>query len=192
MLTQIDARGTSSSGTEVHGPAIAGSYPLPSNMVAGGVHDTSLTNHHYATPQNAQPLTIAPLPKWHVRNGRNQAYLKWYDALMTAEADLDFKCDQPKPSFQALPQSIIEQAANEGELHMLIDTVDAAADEWQHKTNILFALIKSSLMLDGIHLESDLRKINSFVNGKDKDARALRDWAGASTPCTDYVATRGN
>ena len=47
----------------------------------------------------------------------------------------------------------------------------------KEKHNTLFTIIKSSLTLDGPHLESDLRKIASFVNGKAKDAAALRAWA---------------
>ena len=51
-------------------------------------------------------LATYPLPKlpnWRPRDGRNAAYLKWYDALMTAEADLDYVNNESKPSLEAMP-----------------------------------------------------------------------------------------
>ena len=52
-----------------------------------------------------------------------------------------------------------------------------AATAWIDDSNLLFDVIKASLILDGPHLERDLRKISSFVSSKLKDARALRSWA---------------
>ena len=134
-----------------------------------------------ATPPNANPMHATyPLPKlphWRPRDGRNAAYLIWYDALMTAESDLDYVHNEPKPSLEALPPTYISQAANLYGMAWVYDCVAVAAEAWQEKRNALFTIIKSSLTLDGPHLESDLRKIASFVNGKAKDAAALRAWA---------------
>jgi hypothetical protein len=125
--------------------------------------------------QSANPLP--KLPAWRPRDGRNAAYLKWYDALMTAESDLDFVFNEPKPCLAAVPQTLMSQAANTDALQDLYSVVAAAAEMWQEKSNTLFAIIKSSLELDGPHLENDLRKMGTFVHGKEKDVQALRVWA---------------
>ena len=33
---------------------------------------------------------------------------------------------------------------------------------WHETNNIVFELVQPSLVLDGLHLESDIRKINTF------------------------------
>ena len=68
-------------------------YPLPSNMVADPVRPSQILI------ANAQPQTVfrkphmitelQTLPKWQPRTGRNDNFIKWYDALVSAEADLE-------------------------------------------------------------------------------------------------------
>ena len=146
-------------------------------MVARGRSDLDLMQRQTATPPSANPMLSAytppKLPSWRPRDGRNAAYLKWYDALMTIESDLDYIHHEAKPCIEAIPPSIMSQAANQNALPYLYDVVAAAAQEWQEKRNTLFTIIKASLELDGPHLENDLRKIASFVDGKAKDAEAL-------------------
>ena len=82
-------------------------YSVSSCMVARGRPDAALVHAQTAIPPNAFQMQSAnPLPKlpaWRPRDGRNAAYLKWYDALMTAESDLDFVFNEPKPCLAAVP-----------------------------------------------------------------------------------------
>ena len=116
------------------------------------------------------------LPRWKPRDGRNDAYIKWYDALINLESDLDvdIELDEKQPSYQQLATRYTPtDLANS---HIL-DIIAQAAEQWQSDSNLLFDVIKNSLVLDGPHLERDLRKISSFVSLKHKDARSLRAWA---------------
>ena len=135
---------------------------------------------------NAQPQTVfrkphmitelPTLPKWQPRTGRNDNFIKWYDALISAEADLEIELEEKQPLLANLPLNVIRDA-NISQMQYIIDVASAAAEQWQHDSNTLFDMIKASLDLDGPHLERDLRTVASFTSGKHKDARALRKWA---------------
>ena len=60
----------------------------------------TLNNNLLHTPQNAQQQTnvLPELPKWRPRDGRNDDYLKWYDALATFEADFDILVEEHEPT----------------------------------------------------------------------------------------------
>ena len=153
-----------------------GTIALPSNMVAErSTIDPRIyiTNAARYTP-NAKDLP--QLPQWKPRLGRNDAFVKWLDALITAEADLDIDIHEMQPCINAIPSSVTHNATRQ-EIDYMMDLTAQAAQLWQDDSNILFDMIKASLNLDGVNLERDLLHIASFTQGKLKDGRALRSWA---------------
>ena len=134
----------------------------------------TLNNNLLHTPQNAQQQTnvLPELPKWRPRDGRNDDYLKWYDALATFEADFDILVEEHEPTLQELMTYRTAQNA-----HYISNLFLEAVDEWRSGDAILFDVIKKSLILDGVNLETDLRKVNSFIVNKAKRGRELRTWA---------------
>ena len=150
------------------------------NMVAEG-SDTSRIQHYTPTRQTFSVTEKLPqLPPWKVRDGRTNAFAKWHDALINIENDLDIDPNEQQPSFEPIAMRYSE-ADN---VMQIMDMTAAAAEQWQADSNMLFDIIKTSLVLDGPHLQRDLRKIGTFTNGKLKDARALRAWALSFADCS--------
>ena len=153
---------------------------LPSCMVAEGVGITSPTSQHHtpSVKRNSSTVTDQPvLPRWRLRDGRNDDFIKWHDALVSLEADLDFELEEEQPSYHQLVTRYSDRYPDYVKNEHVIDMTVKAATAWLDDSNLLFDVIKASLILDGAHLERDLRKISSFVSPGFKDARSLRSWA---------------
>ena len=126
---------------------------------------------------SAQPAVRPPLPEWRPRDGRNDKYLLWLDALISLENDLDIFVEAERPSIEQLVDINSTTAGcnlTEQEAQYLLQR---ALLSYDRGNVLLYEIIKPSLVLDGPHLASDLRKIASFVDGPRKDGRALRAWA---------------
>ena len=148
-------------------------------MVAEGVAAFPLNHTPYANSQLAitqSQLDMPKLPRWRPRGGRNDDFIKWMDALTAVENDLDIVIDEQQPSLEHIPPHIL-QHADQDTWPYIVKVTTQASQQWQHDSNLLFDIIKASLVLDGPHLERDLRAIAGFVSGKLKDARSLRAWA---------------
>ena len=154
-----------------------GIYRMPPNMVAGRFDHRHLqpSLQHYPNIVTRQAPTKEPptLPKWNPRTGHNTTFIKWYDALVSAENDLDIDIDEQKPSFDSIPYHIT-QSTTPPQLQYIIDLTNSASQLWQDDSNTLFDMIKTSLILEGHNLERDLHDIAAFAQLKIKDGRALR------------------
>ena len=149
-----------------------------SHMVAEQA-DLSVHNIPQSTSNaNRKPSLVTEqpvLPRWRPHDGRNDSFIKWFDALETIENDRDIELDEEQPSFQHLATHY--PPMDSAQHQYLYDMSTQASEHWQADSNLLFDVIKASLILDGPHLERDLRKIASFIQGKNKDYRSLRSWA---------------
>ena len=149
------------------------------DMVA---EDGSMPSHLNPAFVKRQALLHDPptLPQWAPRAGRNDAFIKWQDALIAAEATLDIDINEQQPQLAHLLANlplVTTSTVNRQQMDYFVNVTADAADMWQEDSNTLFDVIKASLVLDGPHLERNLRTIASFVSGKLKDARQLRAWA---------------
>ena len=119
------------------------------------------------------------LPLWRPRDGRNEAYLKWQDALTNFEHDYGIDVDAPCPSIsevvELIPHYNTQGLTNDGdrEIYALFQS---ARDEWILLNELQFDVIRNSLVLEGVNLERDLRMLQTLMNSA-KDGRAIRNWA---------------
>ena len=122
---------------------------------------------------------LPALPTWRPRDGRNEAYLKWHDALVRFEHDSGIDIDATLPSTSELVE-MIPHIFTKGPVttdeRELLNLFHASRDEWVDQNEALYDVIRSSLDLDGPTLERDLRKLASLMYST-KDGRAIRKWA---------------
>ena len=140
----------------------------------------------FASPKHTPIVTRQPsiaiadqpvLPRWQPRSGRTNEFIKWYDALVSLEQDKDFVLDEQQPCYEQVVTLANQTATPFTPTTKDFEMIAKAGAWWQDQSNLFFDVIKASLVLDGPHLERDLRKISSFVSHKSKDARSLRAWA---------------
>ena len=119
------------------------------------------------------------LPTWRPRDGRNESFLKWHDALINVEHDLGIDVDTPCPAYSELVEMIPHYDSKglvTDEDRELFSLFQAARQEWIDLNETLFDVIRPSLVLEGNNLERDLRMLTSQMNSA-KDGRAIRRWA---------------
>ena len=58
--------------------------------------------HSLSAKRHPLYITDPVLPRWQPRSGRNDQFIKWFDALGSLEADLDFELDEEQPCLQLL------------------------------------------------------------------------------------------
>ena len=141
--------------------------------------DGQLTSQHANrishTAMQAKPL----LPLWRPRDGRNEAYLKWHDALVSFEHDYGIDVNAPCPTISEVVE-LIPHYSSKG----IIDDSDReifalyqfARDEWISLNELQFDVIRASLVLEGASLERDLRMLGTLMNSAN-DGHAIRKWA---------------
>ena len=127
------------------------------DMVA---EDGSMPSHLNPAFVKRQALLHDPptLPQWAPRAGRNDAFIKWQDALIAAEATLDIDINEQQPQLAHLLANlplVTTSTVNRQQMDYFVNVTADAADMWQEDSNTLFDVIKASLVLDGPHLERD-------------------------------------
>ena len=119
------------------------------------------------------------LPLWRPRDGRNEAHLKWLDALTNFEHDVGIDIDAPCPTLSEVVELIPHYTSrglindDDSELFALFQ---AAREEWISLNELLFDVIRASLILEGASLERDLRMLGTLMSSA-KDGRSIRKWA---------------
>jgi hypothetical protein len=119
------------------------------------------------------------LPLWRPRDGRNEAHLKWHDALTSFEHDFGIDVDEPCPSLSDLVEEIpyySTQGLVDDNDRQIFAEWECARAEWIALNELVFDVIRASLILEGPSLERDLRMLGTLM-GSAKDGRAIRKWA---------------
>ena len=107
------------------------------------------------------------LPLWRPRDGRNEAYLKWQDALTNFEHDCGIDVNAPCPTFSEVAELIPHYATqgltndNDREIYTLFQS---ARDEWISLNELQFDVIRHSLILEGVNLERDHRMLQTLMD----------------------------
>ena len=76
-----------------------------SDMLAEWADPSSPKAQQHSLTAKRHPACITDqpvLPRWRPRSGRTDEFIKWSDALVSLEADLDFELDEAQPCFQQL------------------------------------------------------------------------------------------
>ena len=118
------------------------------------------------------------LPQWRPRDGRTAAYHAWQHALQNAERDLGLRAEATEPNHADLAK-LIPHIDSCGPLNAyereVVMVFNEAVRIWHAENAIYFDLIRPSLVIDGPHLERDLRNLTAQTEGK--HGRNLRAWA---------------
>ena len=100
--------------TTLYTLSTARATPMTPNMVAEEVDISSSQTRTSSTRKPSAATELLPqLPLWSPRLGRNDAFIKWHDALINIEADLDIVLDEQQPSFQHLVSHPLYANANQ-------------------------------------------------------------------------------
>ena len=92
------------------------------------------------------------LPLWRPRDGRNETYLKWHDALINLEYEFGIDVDTPCPTLSELVE-LIPHYSTQGLLdddnREAYALYQASRDEWIYQNEFQFDVIRASLILEG-------------------------------------------
>jgi hypothetical protein len=129
--------------------------------------------------QTAFQQTRSFLPLWRPRDGRNEDFLNWREALANAKRDLGIDSDIPCPDISEVVERIPHYHS-----HGLITDDDrdifaayeGALENWTDLNETLYDIIRPSLVLAGDNLERDLRVLATHMNSA-KDGCGIEAWA---------------
>ena len=170
-------------------PPFVGRPSVPSDMVA--LRNATRMMGVNLSPEleyrQSKVKVKSELPQWSPRSGRTAEYQKWQAACKLAlESYGIFDVNIEPPTWGELYArcpDLEHRSPQTSEEHEELRRFLAVMAYWHETNNIVFELVQPSLVLDGLHLESDIRKINTFssfdvgMSQVAKDGRRLLQWA---------------
>ena len=147
-------------------------------MVAEEADSASTTSLSIATAQIAIPQIAQDLPilhQWRPRNGKDGDYELFRDTLDDALVSIGI--DPSAIDYQYPHMTQLRKSQPQLQEPQLSEMLAHATEEWQLQGNVIYHMVKTALLIDGVHQSEDLEDMRAFARGLTRDGRALLRWA---------------